>query len=77
MVDFQLSEEDAAVLKTAVDRHLEHMMVELAHTENPALQASLRKDYDRLESVQRRLTALLAGGQQGVYTQTPRHVTFG
>ena len=56
-MELKLTSGEARVLLTALDRRLQELMNEIAHTEDRAFRADLRATYDELERIQRRVAS--------------------
>lgn len=61
MLELKMNAMEARELKSALERRLQALLHEIAHTADRAFRADLRQTYDQLEEIDRRLGALLAG----------------
>ena len=59
-MELKLTNGEARELRSALDRRLQELMNEIAHTEDREFRAALRDTYERLERLQRRLLSATA-----------------
>lgn len=59
----ELSNDEARVLKDAIDSSLLALLEDLAHAEHREFKEALRQRYDRLEALQRRLSLTVESEQ--------------
>ena len=65
MVNVQLEPSDASFLADQLTRQLERLQVELAHTENRAMQHALAQDVDRLQALRERIAGAVNADSAG------------
>jgi hypothetical protein len=71
MINLELTEEQAAELKSLLDGSLGDMSVEIADTDNPRFRASLMQRRQQLTEVAGRLTRLIGAGETSTQTSPP------
>ncbi len=58
-MQLELDRNEASALDSALRRYLDRQMSEIAHTEQHDVRVALKKDYEQIERIERRLKKLV------------------